>query len=138
MEGTPPPYWLIWVAFAWVVFVVLLSVFYRRRAGKPIFPKVPHDVRYVEKSASGPFASNCLMVWVTDDTLAVVPRFPFNLMFLPEVYRLERSIPLNAIRDVEQRRMSASNVIITYGGDGKKVRLRMKQPAMLVAALRRP
>ena len=137
LGSTAPPFWLIWVAFGWPAFVVLLSVLYRQRAGKPIFPKVPIDALYSEKWASGPFANRCLLVWVANDVLSVVPRFPFNLMFLPEVYRLECTIPLGTIRDVDQRTMSASNVIVTHGDTGKKLRLRLRQPASLIAALER-
>ena len=38
------------------------------------------------------------MVWVTQSELAVTPFFPLNLMFLPEVYGLELTVPRSAIR----------------------------------------
>jgi hypothetical protein len=117
---------------------VLLSILYRRRAGKPLFPKVPADARYAERRGSAPFASSCLLVWVTADTLEVVPYFPFNLMFLPEVYGLERSIPISTIHKVERPRfLSLSNVIVTYGDEDRRLRLSVRRPNDLVAALQR-
>lgn len=49
-------------------------------------------------------AQNCLMVSVTSDRLIVQPWFPFNLMFLPELYDLEYSIPRTHIRTVVEKR----------------------------------
>jgi hypothetical protein len=131
--GTP---WFFWFAPAWVAAGILLSILYRRRAGKPIYPKVPANACYAERRGSAPFAANCLLVWVTPDALEMVPRFPFNLMFLPEIYRLERSIPVGTIREVERTRFSPNNVIVTYGDEGRRLRLRVGRPDDLVAALR--
>ena len=131
------PAWFFWLALACPILGVLLSVLYRRNAGKPLFPKIPADARYAERWGSGPFASNCLLVWITADRLEVVPRFPFNLMFLPEIYRLERSIPISTIRKVERKRFSLNNVIVTYGDEERRLRLRAGRPDDLVAALER-
>jgi hypothetical protein len=135
LDSSEPPFWFFWAALAWVIFVIALSVFYRRRTGRPIYPKVPINARYSEKWASATFANNCLMVWVTDDALSVVPRFPFNLMFLPEFYRLERSIPMGQIREVRRKHGLGNNVVVTYGMDSKELRLRVSRPDALIAAL---
>ncbi|HEX4739079.1 MAG TPA: hypothetical protein VH331_16120 [Allosphingosinicella sp.] len=137
MDGTGTPDWFFWISWGCPTLGALLSILYRRRAGKPIFPKVPADVRYVDRRGSAPFASNCLLVWVTADTLEIVPYFPFTLMFLPEVYGLERSIPISTIRDVKRPRFSLSNVIVTYGDEDRRLRLTVRRPNDLVAALQR-
>jgi hypothetical protein len=46
-------------------------------------------------------AQNCLLVYVADGMLTVVPVFPFNLMFLPEIFGLELTVP-TALVGVEQ------------------------------------
>jgi len=45
-------------------------------------------------------ARNCLLVYVADNKLTIVPNFPFNLMFLPEIYGLEIAAPISDV-DVE-------------------------------------
>ena len=135
MQDGEPPVWFIWVAFGWVTFVILASIVYGISANKPIFPKVATDAAYSERWASGPFAANCLLVYVTHDALSVVPRFPFNLMFLPEIYRLERTILLNSISAIKRNRTSTSNVQIEYGDMGKVLRLRVRNPEALIASL---
>ena len=135
-----PPVWFFLAAAAFPIAALLLSILYRRKAGKPMFPKVPAIARYAERWASTPFASSGLLVWVAEDTLHVVPRFPFNLMFLPEIYHLERTIPFSAIREVERRGFCRGKVIVTYGDERRRLRLYVRRPADLLAALpdRRP
>lgn len=80
---------------------------YRRSKGKPIFPRAPTDAQFAEKGCSGRTlrgllsriggASNCLLVVVHDQRLVVTPQFPFNLMFLPEIYRLDFDGPTDAV-----------------------------------------
>jgi hypothetical protein len=139
MEQSPFPEWFPFVAVGWVALIIGLSVIVRRRAGKPIIPRVPDGALYAERWASGPWASNCLLVYVTDEVLSVVPRFPFNLMFLPEVYGLERTVPLRAIREVKQTRGFGfiSNVAVTYGDRPRKLRLKLRDPGAFVEALGR-
>ena len=95
---------------AWLLFVVAASVVRRRVRDKPIWPTIPQDFRFAEKFASGYScdnfvrrlggARNCLLVIVTDQAIAVTPIFPFNLMFLPEVWGLEHLVPLDRITAV--------------------------------------
>lgn len=112
-------------AFGLIAMVVVASVIYRLGAGKPIYPKLPSRALYAERWASGPFAYNCLLVSVTASSLSVVPKFPFNLMFLAEIYGLERSIPLASIHSVQQ---TGSNVAVLYGADQQTLRLRLSKP----------
>jgi hypothetical protein len=102
-----------------------------------VFPAVPDDAIYVDKWASGRWASNCLLVAVTGKALSVVPKFPFNLMFLPEIYGLERTIPVRFIREV--RRLHGfglgNNVAVDYGE--AELRLKVRNPQAYVDALAR-
>jgi len=135
MDQNPFPSWFPFLAIAWIVFVIAASIVFRRKKGKPVFPTVPTDALYVDKWASGRWASNCLLVVVSDTALSVVPKFPFNLMFLPEVYGLERTIPLRTIRDV--RRLGGfglgNNVAVDYGE--AELRLKVRNPQAFLDAL---
>jgi len=93
-----PVFTCVWLA-GWVV----ASIVFRLQRGKPIIPRLPDNALFKERAASGRSlknfltfiggASSCLMVAVTDDELIVTPFFPFNLMFLPEIYGLEVRVP---------------------------------------------
>jgi len=137
MDQGPPPL-LLFAAAAWVALVIGASVIYRRASGKPIFPRIPVHARFADRWASGDFASNCLLVAVSDNTLTVVPRFPFNLMFLPQIYSLEHNIPLATIKRIEiMKGLFARSVLIVYGDNDRSLRLRVRDPLALETALRR-
>lgn len=78
------------------------------------------------------------MVAVTPDSLIVQPRFPFNLMFMPEIYGLEYHIPGLNIRSVEKKGTLFKGVevqfIDTNGGE-KSVRLYLKKTDEFISAL---
>lgn len=138
MNDGEPFGWTFWLTTGWLAFVILASILYRVRAGKPIFPKIPADTLFVEKKASGPWVSNGLIVAVTPDQLVVVPRFPGTLMFLPEIYRFERTIPRKAIRRATRTRsLLGINVVVDYGDLGQKLRLKLRDPDAFIAALER-
>lgn len=100
------------LAAAWVALVICASVVYRRSKGKPFFRpeferplfletwRSGHSLRSVITRLGG--ARNCLWVAVDERSLFVAPHFPFNLMFLPEIYGLEYAVPGSAIRSVER------------------------------------
>lgn len=98
---------LFWFGLAWVSGGVIASIFYRRSHGKPIFFSGVPGARFVETAASGHSnrswytrlggANRCLVVAVSDQRLIIRPRFPFNLMFMPEVYGLEYEVPLDYV-----------------------------------------
>jgi len=134
-----PPDWFLFVAPVWIAMVVLASILYRHHLGKPIHPRLPSNAVFAERGASAPFASRCLLVSVTETELAFVPQFPFNLMFLPEIYRLERTIPLAAIKQVDTpKRLLGCNVVVTYGDRRRVLRLRLREPLAFIEALRLP
>jgi hypothetical protein len=102
--------WIFPLPFVWIAGVIAASIWYRRRKGEPIFPQAPGDAVFAETGCSGYSlrsvfsriggASNCLLVTVHDSQLAVTPSFPFNLMFLPEIYGLSVRIPVTAVAAV--------------------------------------
>lgn len=89
----------------WLLGVIGLSILFRRLRGKPIIPRAPANALFAESWRSGRSLSNwlgrvfggarnCLLVYVADGAVTIVPQCPFNLMFLPEVYGLEGRVPL--------------------------------------------
>ena len=135
---------LVWI-FLWVV----ASIIYRNSRGKAILPSKPKDSLFYEGWASGHSntniftqlggAHNCLLVAITPDSLIIQPRFPFNLMFLPEIYGLEYCIPGLNIRAVEQKgRIFGKGVEIRFidvGGGEKSVRLYLKRTDDFLAGI---
>ena len=119
----------------WLALVTFASVMYRKRKGKPIFPKIPLDSIYVEKRAGAPWASRCLLVVVTPKLLAITPTFPFTLFFLPEIYRLERAEWLSSIKCVEVRSSLWPLNTIVKLKDGNAIKLRLKRPNAFAAVI---
>lgn len=121
---SPWPFVVPWI---WIALVVTASIFRRRKIGKPIFPKPPTDAVFVEKRSSGRSlnnwwnriggANNCLLVGVTPTTLTVTPQFPFNLMFLPEIYGLEFIVSRQAITTVESKPGLFGDTVVVKAGD---------------------
>jgi hypothetical protein len=95
--------------------VVGASIVYRlcRREGLSMKPQ--GDVIFHERFGSGSShrnlltrlggAQNCLLVTVTDRELLLRPWFPFNLLFLPEIYDLEHRIPIAEISSIRERKL---------------------------------
>jgi hypothetical protein len=133
----------------WVLLWIVASIVYRRSRGKAILPSKPKNSLFYEGWASGHSnsniftklggAHNCLLVAVTPDSLIIQPRFPFNLMFLPEIYGLEYRIPGLNIRTVEKKgRMFGKGVEIQFidiDGGEKSVRLYLKKTDEFLAAV---
>ena len=105
IDSVLPP---VWLPLLWILFWVGASVVFRLNRGKPLWPTAPENARFVERRASGNSldtlwgrlggARNCLLVALTDSEMYVTPQFPFNLMFLPEIYGLEDHISFDRIR----------------------------------------
>ena len=97
---------LVWIG-GWIA----ASIWFRRAHGKPIIPQKPIDAVFCEDWCSGRSlrnvltrvggARNCLLIYVADGQLVVTPRFPFTLMFLPEIYGLDVRAPIATIASVE-------------------------------------
>jgi hypothetical protein len=113
--------------FLWIAAVIMASVLYRLKVGKLVFPRAPKTAVFSEAWASGRSlknfltrmggARNCLLVYVADGMLTVVPLFPFNLMFLSEIFGLEISVP-TAMVGVEK----------VDGLFGKRLRISLEGP----------
>jgi hypothetical protein len=137
---------VLWIA-AWIV----ASIFYRRSRGKPImFPSIPH-AEFIETAASGHSnrtwytklggASRCLVVAVTGQRLIIHPRFPFNLMFLPEVYGLEHDVSAERVTRAEVGYDRPGSVRLEFRDPGDRlqdVTLYLQKPSEFVQALGRP
>lgn len=99
-------------ALLWIGSFIFASIMYRKSRGKSLYPRIPSDAIYSEKWASGNSnknlitklggARNCLLVAITPTHLVVIPQFPFNLMFLPEIYDLEYKIRKENIRNISE------------------------------------
>ena len=116
---------LIGVAITWILLGIAASIIYRKLKGKPIFPRRPLNASFCETSASGHSnrsqltrlsgARRCLMVAVTKDSLLVQPTFPFNLLFLPEIFGLELNVDKVGVRIVEEKKvMFGKAVVLEY------------------------
>lgn len=102
--------WIFAIPFLWIAAVFAASVLFRRSKGKPIFPRMPDDAAFSERGCSGRSlggvlsriggANRCLLVAVRDKQLVVTPQFPFNLMFLPEIYGLDVAVPIAEITSI--------------------------------------
>ncbi len=133
-------------AFLWVGAFILASVLLRLRSGRSIRTRVPERSQFAERFASGRSerswftrmggANSCLMVAVTRDQLHIALQFPFNLMFMPQVWDLEHCIRR---RDIQSVKLGPSRWIrIEWQQPGSRrraFRLRVRQPDALVQAL---
>ena len=123
------------LSFLWIASVIAASVIYRKRSNKPIFPEVPEDAVYFEKKAGSAWASGCLLVVVTPKLIAVTPTFPFTLMFLPEVFNVEKAEWLWLIKDVEVRTSLLPLNTTVRLKDGRSFKLRLRRPKAFAAAV---
>jgi hypothetical protein len=136
-------------ALAWIALWITASVIYRGSRGKPIFPRKPDHTLFFERYGSGNSnknfltklggASNCLSVAVTRDSLIVRPIFPFNLMFLPEIYGLEYEIPRRNIRSVVEKKGFLGRIstleFSTSDGEQHSIDLRLRGMDQFLKAL---
>lgn len=91
----------------WFVFSLCLRYFTK----KPIVPHVPKTAVFHAERCSGrllrdamrPIKSlrGSLLVYIADQNLYVVPRFPFNLISVHNFYSFEFAVPLAAITTIE-------------------------------------
>ncbi len=154
-ETSQFPQWFallsIGVGMLWVPFWLIVSVAYRRMHGKPVLFFGVRDAVFQERAASGSStwswytrlggARNALVVAVTHDRLIVRPFFPFTLLFLPEIYKLECEVPLHEILCVkEQKTTFTRRVRVEFrdpdSGQTREFLLQLRDPAAFVAALK--
>jgi hypothetical protein len=140
----------ICVALGWILLWLLASVVYRRVKGKPIFRPVPENPVFAETWRSGCSlkslltrmggARNCLWVTIDHGLLQIALHFPFNLLFLPEIYDLEFSVPGAAIRSAELREgfLTGNRVRVTIertSGREERFDLFLREPKAFLEAL---
>ncbi len=145
---SPAEIFLFALPLLWIAGVVLASARFRSARGKPIFPAVPDNALYAERWGSGRNlsafpgklggANNCLIIAVTPDSLMVVPRFPFTLMFLPETFGLEFTCPLKTLRSIERKRSFLRELVVIELEDGRRFELQPRRIDDFMAAIRRP
>ena len=139
------------IGLGWVAPAVAASVIYRTSRGKPVLTKAPNEPVFLEKWTSGRSlrnalprlggARNCLLVAITREALVIRPHFPFTLLFLPEVYGLDWTIPRSSIQRVEQieglmgRRLRVE--FLTREGGTERVELILRESEKFRQALAR-
>lgn len=117
---------LVLLSVAWIAGWIGASIIYRQTSGKPIFPRAPSNADFSETWRSGRSlknfltsiggARNCLLVYVSQGTLTIVPMFPFNLMFLPEIYGLEITAPVGAVIVGERDGLLGKRMLLSIAG----------------------
>ncbi|MDQ2877636.1 MAG: hypothetical protein M3R41_00985 [Pseudomonadota bacterium] len=131
----------------WISGWILASIVSRWSRGKALYPKGLPGAIYKEGWGSGRSldtlwgrvggARNCLIISVTTDTLAVTPRFPFNLMFLPEIYGLELTMPLSRVRvqNPASGLLKTRVIIAIDGQDATRMELKVRDRERFFTAL---
>jgi len=143
-----PEDWFVFFPLVWIGGWIAASVVYRRIHNKPLVPRSPADARYREVGASGVNdthllgwlggANRCLLVVVTPRELRVSPFFPFNLMFVPEIYGLELRTSISSIRRVGEGQWGFRSCLTIEVDDGRRFKLVLKDPAAFRHALGKP
>lgn len=142
---------LFQVPLVWVTCWMLASVAYRMWRKKPFFAHTAGNAVFVERWVSGNSnkniltklggARNCLSVVLTPSSLEIRPHFPFSLLFLPEIYDLELSIPRTRIRSaVRERRFFKDTLHVRFVAPGeteRSVRVVLRRPQEFLDALDR-
>jgi len=154
--GTPVdyrPFLIPWfVTVGGLLLVATASIVYRVRTGRYVFRPHLTNAVFSETWASGRShrdwitrlgaASGCLWVAVTPDELLVGPHFPFNLMFMPEMYGLEYRASGADIESVELSRslfgrQKAVIQLRTKDGGRESFELALRDVAEFAAAVER-
>ena len=139
------------ISALWLLGWVIASVVHRRAHGRPVLFRTVPNADFIENTASGHShrtwytklggASRCLVVAIDRGRLILRPQFPFNLMFLPEIYGLEHELPVDRVSSVVFKQGRFRNLIDvqfrdTDGGD-EHVTLYLKRPDDFLNALKR-
>jgi hypothetical protein len=133
----------------WIASLLVASIVSRRRRGQPIvFFGVP-NAAFIETRASGHSrrtwytklvgARKCLVVAVTGNRLTIRPRFPFTLIFLPEMFGLELDVPLHQVLHVvydPQRSRAVHVQLREVNHEVHEMTLYLRKPQDFVDAMR--
>lgn len=132
------------LVLAWLV----ASIGYRLYSAKPLVAAARADAKFSERWASTRMgtglvarmgtARNCMCVQVTATELQVHPHFPFTLGFMPEIYDLDRTIPLDKLRTAsilsDGRAKAVEVKYVTPNGDDGTVLLLLRNAEAFVHA----
>ena len=131
-----------------VLFLIIISVIYRQSTGRRVKSPSKSEVVFEERNASGRSlrtwwtrlggANNCLVVSVTHSMLLIRPFFPFNLMFLPEIFDLEHSIDLTEITNAAKHPgLFRQKVLVEFqqGSRGGSFELKLRDPDAFLRAV---
>jgi hypothetical protein len=134
-----------------VLFLAMLaaSVLYRKAKGKTLRVYAPELALFEERWTSGRSlrnfwsriggAQNCLYVALSQDELMVRPHFPFSLLFLPEIYGLEVTVPRSGVRVDEVKSGILGNRVLltveTSPGKRHQLELKLRAPVEFTRAL---
>lgn len=134
-------------AFVWLIGGALVSALWRKRTGRPIFPHLPKQADFAEAGCSGrnlqsaitsiDGARNVLLVSIIEGQLSIVPMFPFNLLFLPEIWGLEFHLPVAAIVSLSTRNgLNGTTVTLELpSGMRGHFDLRLRNPGGFIGAI---
>ena len=126
---------LFTVGIVATVIALALSIVYRVARRKNIVSVPEQEVLFKERWASGASqknlltrlggARNCLSITLSRNALIIRPMFPFNLMFLPEVYDLEHVIPRSAIKNIEFDGPNGRGILLEFESHGARKRFEL-------------
>jgi hypothetical protein len=136
-------------AAGWIILVLVASIVYRCTRGKYVLFQTPTGLAFSESWTSGRSlqswwarmggARNALFVGVSPEFVYVLPQFPFNLLFLPEVYGLEHVIPRGQIRRiVSVPSLLGNEVRVEFNGASgasNELALKLRQPEQFLHAI---
>lgn len=132
---------IVWLA-SWIV----ASIIVLKRKGEAVFLRAPKGARFAERGASG-YASgfraiggarNALLVFVDGERVRVTGAFPFNLVFLTQIWGLDHDFQRRDIVRVERREgLFGGGLAITYRKnlDERRFTLKLRDPAAFERAI---
>lgn len=140
------------ISFFWVGIIIVASIIYKVKSGKKLKPIDLGEILYQENGVSGSShksiltrlggARNCLLVTATKNEIDIHPSFPFNLMFLPEIYDLKHRIAVKDIKIIQrvEHVIGKSSIKIEYlqnGRESKAVELYLGNADKFLASIGR-
>lgn len=140
------------VSFFWIGLIIVASIIYKVKAGKKLTPIDSSEILYQENGVSGSShksmltrlggARNCLLVTATKNDIDIHPSFPFNLMFLPEIYDLKHRIAVKDIKSIQRTEhvIGKPSIKIEYlqsGRESKTVELYLGNTDKFLASIGR-
>lgn len=139
------------ICFGTSAIAILVSNFHRALRKKKRLEIPEFDIKFSEKWVTGfsnknnltklGGASNCLIVELSRNALAVRLMFPFNLGFLPQVYDLEHFIPIDKIKRIQADETGDKGRVIidfeTAGGE-KRIELTLRKRQEFLRAFKAP